>query len=278
MVVETRYTSDSEYSPRNRKLNTLQPHHATTTSLSGLESLMDPGGRTVSANEAIGPYGQRVRKVPKNQRAFTSATAFDNQSYTVEVCNTSLGPEWGISDEAHRALAEIAVELYLEGNLDGFHYGPGGILFHRDVPGTYATACPGPCMDYERIARYALELLANITAPPIPEEEAMSIPVKLNGQHLFIISPEKVSHIKKGANYEWLKNAVAADDNWVDANSEKFDDLLDAFGIPRTAVNYNNGATVDPVLNTQEVGQTWSRAKEVQRAINDLSKPAPATT
>lgn len=172
----TRYTTSSEFSPRNRKLDTLQIHHATTTSLSGLEMLMAPGGRTVSANEAMGSDGYRVRKVPKQMRAFTSASSFDNQSYTVEVCNTSLAPTWGISEAAHRRLAELAVELYRDGDLGSLSRRH--IIQHREVPGTYATACAGPSMDMDRIVRYAVELFNTPTRPakrPTITEDTMIV-------------------------------------------------------------------------------------------------------
>ena len=45
-----RLTSFSESSPRIRDIDTLQYHHAATTSLDALEYNMEPGGREVSAN------------------------------------------------------------------------------------------------------------------------------------------------------------------------------------------------------------------------------------
>jgi hypothetical protein len=153
-----RYTALSESAPRTRKVDTLQIHHATTTSLSGLEALMAPGGRTVSANEAMGSDGYRVGKVPPNRRAFTSATVFDHQSYTVEVCNTSLAPSWGVSDAAHEALARLAVELWREGMLGSLTRRH--IIGHNEVPGAYATACPGPSMNLARVVSRAQQLQA----------------------------------------------------------------------------------------------------------------------
>lgn len=46
----TRLTAFSESSPRIRDIDTLQYHHAATTSLDALEYNMEPGGREVSAN------------------------------------------------------------------------------------------------------------------------------------------------------------------------------------------------------------------------------------
>lgn len=152
---------ETESSPRTRAINTLQIHHATTTSYSALRSLMDPGGRTVSANGAMandGELGEVVRT--SDRRAFTSSSSFDNQSLTVEVCNISLSPYWGISAACRTRLARLAVGMYRNGILAHLGRGIGGILGHYEVPGTYATACPGPDMHLDWIAAEAQALYA----------------------------------------------------------------------------------------------------------------------
>lgn len=149
-------TASTEYATRNgEKITVLQIHHATSTSLKGLRALMAPGGRTVSANGAMSNDGHLMLVVPQDKRAFTSATVFDRRSFTVEVCNTTLAEGWGISDACHERLAHLAAEMHLELGmpLDRKH-----IIGHREVPGTYATACPGPSMDLDRITRRAREI------------------------------------------------------------------------------------------------------------------------
>lgn len=138
-------------------VDTLQIHHATTTSLAGLRDLMSAGGRQVSANAAMGNDGHLMSVVDIGRRAFTSATAYDHRSYTVEVCNTTLAPEWGISAASHERLAILAAELHREIGLplDREH-----IIGHREVPGAYATACPGPSMNLDWIASRAQQIIA----------------------------------------------------------------------------------------------------------------------
>lgn len=169
----TRYTSSSEYSGRTRAVNTLQVHHGTIFSLDSLISLMMPGGRQVSANFALGADGTLVEVVPVAYRAFTSASSFDHQSYTVETVNISGAPEWGISDASHRRLGKLLAEMYREGLVEGIFYGIGGLLAHYDVPGTYATACWGPSMDADLILKYAREYLTPVVRPTVPEEDDM---------------------------------------------------------------------------------------------------------
>lgn len=137
---------------------------------------MQPGGRVVSANYVLATDGTLIEKVPVNRRAFTSATVFDNRCLTVETVNTTGGPQWGISDASHRRLGKLAADMMREGLLTGLHYGPGGIIGHRDVPGTYATACPGPSYNADLILQYAREHLQPKPKPkPInPLEGTMS--------------------------------------------------------------------------------------------------------
>ena len=151
------YTASSEYSSRNgERIDTLQIHHATMTSLSGLRSMMDPGGRTVSANGALGNDGHLMEVVPLSERAFTSASSFDRRCLTVECCNTSLSPDWGISEATRLRLARLAVDMFragLLGSLTRAH-----IIGHSEVPGTYATSCPGPDMHLDHIVELANDI------------------------------------------------------------------------------------------------------------------------
>lgn len=169
-----RHTALSESSPRRGTIDTLQYHHAAMTSLAGLERLMEPGGRVVSANYALATDGTLIEKVPVNRRALTSATVFDNRCLTVETVNTTAGPQWGISDASHRRMGLLAADMMREGLLTGLYYGPGGIIGHRDVPGTYATACPGPSYNADLILQYAREQLQPKPKPFDPLEGTMT--------------------------------------------------------------------------------------------------------
>lgn len=171
-------TDWSESSPRTRAIDTLQIHHGTILSYSGLRSLMDPGGRTVSANGAMandGRLGEVVRTF--DRRAFTSATAFDNQCLTVEVCNTTLDPGWNISEACRIRLARLAVGMYRKGILGSLTRAH--IIGHNEVPGTYATACPGPDMDLDHIVALAQQFYAagdsgvagGAAVPIVPKED-----------------------------------------------------------------------------------------------------------
>lgn len=161
---KTKLTGPSEYGSRNgEKIDTLQVHHMAGRSLAQLIDLMMPGGRKVSANGALDTDGTLVNVVPVWARPFTSASAFDRRSLTVETVNTSGAPGWGISDASHERLAHLLAQMHWTYGTK-LEYGVGGLIFHRDVPGTYATACPGPSMDGDRIIRRAREIVTEANA------------------------------------------------------------------------------------------------------------------
>lgn len=154
---------NSESDPRRYPVGYLQIHHAATTSTTGARSLMDPGGRTVSSNGLLAPDGHLYEVVLLNRRAYTSATTFDHYSLTVETVNTSGANTWGISEASRLRLAKLAVDMFragLLGSLTRAH-----IIGHNEVPGTYATACPGPDMLLDHIVQLAQQLFAGGTAP-----------------------------------------------------------------------------------------------------------------
>lgn len=165
-------TASSEYSSRNgRKVQYLQIHHATLLSLAVLIAMMDPGGRQVSANGALGNDGHLVEVVPLSQRAFTSASRFDEVCLTVETCNTSLHPTWGISAASRERLARLAVAMFQAGLLGAISRQ--FIIGHYEVPGTYATSCPGPDMQLDWIVQRAHQIQAGGFAPQ-PKEITMA--------------------------------------------------------------------------------------------------------
>jgi len=151
-------TALSESSPRQGDYDTLQWHHTVTTTYEAARSLMDAGGRTVSANGLMTADGRLGRVVDPSRRAFTSASTFDHRSLTVECVNTSGGPEYGLSDATHQRLGKTLAEMVQEGRSQVI-YGPGGLLQHKDVPGSYATACAGPSADSDRVLAYATAYL-----------------------------------------------------------------------------------------------------------------------
>lgn len=149
-------TAPSEYDSRyGTPIDTLQLHHATMISLPALIGMMMPGGREVSANGAMGNDGTLYEVVPLSERAFTSGSTYDRRCLTVECCNTTVDANWGISDETHRRAGKLAADMFRAGLLGALTRE--FIIGHREVPGTYATACPGPSFNLDLVVQYARE-------------------------------------------------------------------------------------------------------------------------
>jgi hypothetical protein len=119
-------------------------HHAATTSLSAITSLFQPGGRTVSANFAIGNDGTVVGCVDPSRRAWTSASGLDDIAITFECANLS-SDGWTISDASYQAIAKIA--RWMDSVYPGFSIDREHIVGHKELYSrwgeSYATACPG---------------------------------------------------------------------------------------------------------------------------------------
>lgn len=172
----TDHTASSEWSSRQGKaITTLQIHHTAYPSDTGSRALMDPGGRTVSANGLLLQDGTLVEVVPGQYRAFTSSSSADQYCLTVETVNQSGSPTWAISEKQRIRLAKLQRDMAAAGlpTRVGFR-GVGGIIGHYEVPGTYATACPGPDMHLDHIASLAASgNLAGLDPTPISKDDDM---------------------------------------------------------------------------------------------------------
>lgn len=188
---------ESESDPRRGAVSYLQIHHTAYPSTNGARSLMDPGGRTVSANGLLSPEGHLYEVVLIGRRAYTSASSFDHYSLTVETVNTTGGPSWGISQASRFRLAQLAVNMYRAGILGSLTRAH--IIGHNEVPGSYATACPGPDMHLDDIVRMANEIFSGKKSEEKPKEEEkeedmiiqIGTPRTDGGQDYFIVDVGK---------------------------------------------------------------------------------------
>jgi hypothetical protein len=116
--------------------------------------------------------------------------------------------------------------------------------------------------------------LAGGTLSPIPVtpsmEDPMSLPLKLDGQHLFVLSPGAITHLTHDADY--VRNVLVPDDQWIPVGKEQLVALLDAHGVPRDIVDGYNGMVWDPKLEAMSRGAYWSW----QRAEHEDAKRARA--
>ena len=123
--------------------------------------------------------GSMIGSVPEERRAWTSGSYdVDASSITVEIQNTTMAPNWQVSEESINALIELIADIarrYGWGSVDRSR-----VRGHREFA---ATECPGPFLygRLEEIATRANALLksgSHISAPTGPSTYAMASPVE----------------------------------------------------------------------------------------------------
>lgn len=144
LVDGIRLTSDHS-SRDGRRVRKFIVHHAATTSLNGILSLFQPGGRTVSANYALGGDGKLICAVDEDRRAWTSSSPQDDgEAITIEVANSRSGDPWPVSDASFNVLARLIADV---SERYGFEINDNTVLTHQELWArfrrSYPTACPG---------------------------------------------------------------------------------------------------------------------------------------
>lgn len=129
----------NKYASRQGRKPTRGINHHWAGMFGGDSRLMNPN-EDASANYILYSTGELVGQVPEEYRAWTSGSwEADSWSITIEIQNSSLGPDWLISDAALAKLILLWADV-------GKRYGWGTInrdrlRGHREFA---ATACPGP--------------------------------------------------------------------------------------------------------------------------------------
>jgi hypothetical protein len=124
-------------------------------------------------------------------------------------------------------------------------------------------------------ANFAVSIGSLSPIPVTPAmEDPVSLPLKLDDQHLFVLSPGAITHLTHDADY--VRNVLVPDDQWIPVNKDQMNALLDAHGVPRDIVDPHNGAVYNPASQQHEKGGYWSwvRAEHENagRARNETAK------
>lgn len=172
----------SQCSGRTGPINRVIWHHQAGTNDDATIDVMVYGPKQLSAtytvdNDNYGGRGwSRITGVaPEEKRPWTSnSPTADGQAITIEVCNSSGNPDWGIAGESQEACARIAAYAYQAYGVPlkrASREDPTGHMGHNEVidifPGTggYSTFCPGH-LDIDWIIARAIQLLN-----PTPEDD-----------------------------------------------------------------------------------------------------------
>lgn len=233
-------TPDS--SPRTSRIDRFIVHHAATTSLATILGLFQPGGRTVSANYALGNDGTLILAVDEDRRAWTSSSAhWDGRAVTIEVANAIAGGAYPVSDAAFDKLARLIADVATR---YGFPINDETILTHQELwiryRASYATSCPGD------LQRRKAELIGKANyyrtfgAAPAPTTTT---------QH-----PSKKGNPVSGIQYYARVDNGQDSGEWMIGGVELFDDPSNDPGV--TGYHTRDGFWVTEEL---DVALTWAR-------------------
>lgn len=133
--------STKKYGSRNgKKVKRLVVHHTGSLGNKGnLDYLADSEAR-VSANYLLTTDKELIGMVSEDHRPWTTGSrAIDEESVTIEVVNTGVGPDWKVSEGQIEVLVDLAVDLAIRHNWGGVSRE--NVTGHREHK---ATLCPGP--------------------------------------------------------------------------------------------------------------------------------------
>lgn len=139
----SKYTTPNK-TKRIEKISKITIHHS--ASIQDAESIaryFSRGDAQASANYIIGKDGEIVCLVPEEYRAWTSSSRWNDQkAITIEVSNSSLKPNWEISDKAMKSLIALCIDICKRYNIKPLYNGTktGTFTFHCMFT---ATECPG---------------------------------------------------------------------------------------------------------------------------------------
>lgn len=155
--------------PDGQTIDTLIIHHCAAT------SDQEPYFKSANSRSSCPTWYVRTDGVviemidPKEKPSATGVA--NSYSVAIETQNTSDDPTWGISDESHESIAQIAAWLAQKSDFDGV---PVQVALDREhvighnEAGVNATACPGPDMDIDWIVTRAKEIVAASAQPTDP--------------------------------------------------------------------------------------------------------------
>lgn len=130
--------------PRTEKISKITIHHmAGVSSGSNCARAHLSGDRQASANYYIGVDGDICGGVSETRRAWTSASAWNDQrAITIEVSNSRAATPWPVSDKAYDALIRLCADICSRYGITPHFSGTkdGTLTAHYMYA---ATACPG---------------------------------------------------------------------------------------------------------------------------------------
>lgn len=148
-LVDYTRISPNKNSPRNQPIRKITIHHmAGDLSVEVCGAVFADPKRQASSNYGIGSDGRVGMYVEEKDRSWCSSSPDnDHQAVTIEVANSTMGPNWEVSDAAMDKLIELCTDICTRRYIYQLQYTgdtSGNLTMHKWFA---ATACPGPYLE-----------------------------------------------------------------------------------------------------------------------------------
>lgn len=145
-LVQETILSPNHSGRRNHKITKIAIHHAAGV-IGGrnLAGVFLPKSRQASSNYNLGSDGVIVLGVDERNRAWTTSSPWcDNRAVTIEVGNSTRGPQWLVSDYVLSRLIDLVTDICKRNGIYSCTYtgGKDGVLQKHEWYSN--TNCPGP--------------------------------------------------------------------------------------------------------------------------------------
>lgn len=145
LVTHTKLLKNNHYNPRNRDIAGITIHHnAGVASVSNLLNYAYNTDRQMSFNYCVNDDDIGL-SVEEKYRAWTSSNAAnDHRCVTIEVCNSSTGGDWPISNKSMATLIKLCADICKRNGIKKLYYDgtTNGTLTRHEM--FASTNCPGP--------------------------------------------------------------------------------------------------------------------------------------
>ena len=145
LVTHTKLLKNNHYNPRNRGIAGITIHHnAGVASVPNLLNYAYNTDRKMSFNYCVNDDDIGL-SVEEKYRAWTSSNAAnDHRCVTIEVCNSSTGGDWPISNKSMATLIKLCADICKRNGIKKLYYDgtTNGTLTRHEM--FASTNCPGP--------------------------------------------------------------------------------------------------------------------------------------
>lgn len=160
LVTRLGYADPSNYTEgRQQTLRGIVIHHAVATNIDSVIRTFQRVGRGGSAHYCVCDNEVALMVDEWNTAWHCSNLNGNNRTIGIEVCNSTLDPDYEISDASWKTLVKLVADIAKRNGFGRLEYLPDGdgtgITGHKDWQGA-STACPGPYL-YPRLAQLAKE-------------------------------------------------------------------------------------------------------------------------